>query len=249
MAGHSKWSNIKHRKAGQDAKRAKDFGKLTREIQVAAGSGQADPEFNPRLRAALIAARRQGVPKDRIETAVKKGSGVLDGENYEEMRYEGYAAGGVALIVETLTDNKNRTAANVRAIFSKAGGNMGETGSVNFMFDQAGLIEYEANVASADDMFEFAAEIGVDDVVSDSLTHSITCSVDNFATTRDELEKKFGEAESSKLGWKAKDPMELDLEKAEQVLRLIENLENDEDVQEVYGNFSISDEIAEKLNS
>lgn len=249
MAGHSKWSNIKHRKAGQDAKRAKDFGKLTREIQVAAGSGQTDPEFNPRLRAALIAARRQGVPKDKIETAVKKGAGIIDGENYEEMRYEGYAAGGIALIVETLTDNRNRTAANVRSTFSKAGGNLGETGSVNFMFDQAGLIEYEASVASADEMFEFASEIGVDDVESDDSTHSITCSVDNFANARDKLEKKFGEAESSKIGWKPKDPVELDLEKAEKVLRLIETLENDEDVQEVYGNFSIPDEVAEKLDS
>ena len=247
MAGHSKWANIKHRKAGQDAKRSKEFSKLTKEIQVAAGIGQPDPDFNPRLRAALAAARKQGVPKDRIDTAVKKGSGVIEGENYEEMRYEGYSAGGVAVIVETLTDNKNRTAANVRSIFTKAGGNMGETGSVNFMFDQAGMIEYKSDVASTDEMFEEAATAGADDVESDEEIHLIVCSQENFAEVRDILEKKFGEAESSKLGWKPKDPMELDEEKAEKVIKLIDNLEDDDDVQEVYGNFTIPDEVAEKL--
>ncbi|PIR39191.1 MAG: YebC/PmpR family DNA-binding transcriptional regulator [Alphaproteobacteria bacterium CG11_big_fil_rev_8_21_14_0_20_39_49] len=248
MAGHSKWANIKHRKAGQDAKRAKEFNKLTKEIQVAAGIGQPDPDFNPRLRAALASARKNGVPKDRIDTAVKKGSGVIEGENYEEMRYEGYSAGGVAIIVETLTDNKNRTAGNVRSIFTKAGGNLGENGSVNFMFEQAGMIEYKADIASPDEIFEEAALAGADDVESDDETHTIICSPDNFAEVRDTLEKTFGEAESSKLGWRPKDPVELDFEKAEKVIKLIENLEDDDDVQEVYGSFTIPDEIAEMLN-
>lgn len=247
MAGHSKWANIKHRKAGQDAKRAKEFSKLTKEIQVAAGIGQPDPDFNPRLRAALAAARKQGVPKDRIETAVKKGSGVIDGENYEEMRYEGYSSGGVAIIVESLTDNKNRTAGSVRSIFTKAGGNLGETGSVNFMFDHVGMIEYTAETCSFDDMFEAAVEAGADDVEEDGEIYNIICDPNNFPDVRESLSKKFDEAESSKLGWKAKDPMDIDAEKAEKVLKLIDNLEDDDDVQEVYGNFSISDEVVAQL--
>lgn len=247
MSGHSKWSTIKHKKAGKDQKRGKEFSKLTKEIQVAASLGQPDPNFNPRLRAALIAARKQGLPKDKIETAIKKGSGVIDGEHYEEMRYEGYSAGGVAIIIEALTDNKNRTAGNVRSIFTKAGGNLGETGSVNFMFDYVGMIEYLIDVASADDMFEAAAMAGADDVESGEETHLIICSTENLIEVRDALEKKFGEPESSKFGWRPKEPMELDIEKAEKVIKLVENLEDDDDVQEVYGNFTIPDEVAALL--
>lgn len=247
MSGHSKWSTIKHKKAGKDQKRAKEFSKLTKEIQVAAGLGQPDPDSNPRLRAALTAARKQGVPKDKIETAIKKGSGIIDGEHYEEMRYEGYSAGGVAVIIEALTDNKNRTAGNVRSIFTKAGGNLGETGSVNFMFDYVGMIEYKAEVASSDQVFEEAAMAGADDVESEEETHLIICSPESLIEVRDVLEKKFGEAESSKFGWRPKEAMELDLEKAEKVIKLIDNLEEDDDVQEVYGNFTIPDEVAALL--
>jgi len=248
MAGHSKWANIKHRKGAQDAKRAKIFTKLTREIEVAAKSGQPDPDFNPRLRSALIAARKNGVPKDKIDTAVKKGAGIIEGDDYEEMRYEGYASGGVAIIVDSLTNNKNRTAANVRAIFTKAGGNMGETGSVSFMFDQVGLIEFVTSVASADEMFEAAVEAGADNVESDEDIYSVTCDPNDFSAVRDALVAKYGDPETARLSWQAKDPMELDLEKAEKVIRLVDSLEDDDDVQYVSGSFSISDEIAEQLS-
>lgn len=247
MAGHSKWANIKHRKGRQDAVKASLFTKLTKEIQVAARRGQPDPEFNARLRAAIITARKQGVPSKNIETALKKGAGLLDGENYEEMRYEGYGPGGVALIVETLTDNKNRTAGNIRSTFTKYNGNLGETGSVNFMFDQVGIIEFKADIASADAVFEAAVEAGADNVESSDDTHEITCAPDDFAAVRDALTKTFGDPESSRIGWKAKDPADLDLEKAEKIVKLIETLEDDEDVQFVVGNFLIPDEVAEKL--
>lgn len=247
MAGHSKWSNIKHRKGAQDAKRAKIFTKLTREIEVAAKSGQPDPDFNPRLRTAIVTAKKQGVPKDRIDTAVKKGAGIIQGENYEEMRYEGYGPSGVALIVDTLTNNKNRTASNVRAAFTKAGGNLGETGSVSFMFDQVGLIEYKSNVANADDMFEAVIEAGADNVESNEDIHEITCDPSDFSSVRDALVEKYGDPEEARLSWKAKDASDLDLEKAEKILRLVDILEEDDDVQFVTGNFNITDEILEQL--
>lgn len=247
MAGHSKFANIKHRKGAQDAKRAKLFTKLTREIMVAASSGQPDPDFNPRLRAALITARKAGVPKDRIDTSVKKGAGEIDGENYEEMRYEGYGPGGVALIIDALTDNRNRTAGDVRSTFTKHGGNLGETGSVGFMFDQVGIIEYEGSVASADDMFEFAAEAGADNVESSDEWHEITCDPNNFSVVRDALVEKYGDPETAKLGWKPKEPVELDLEKAETILKLVDVLEDNDDVQFVYGNYIIPDDIADQL--
>lgn len=248
MAGHSKFANIKHRKNAQDAKRAKVFTKLTREITVATSSGQPDPDFNPRLRSALITARRAGVPKDKIETAIKKGSGELTGENYEEIRYEGYGPGGVAFIVDALSDNRNRTGGEVRACFTKAGGNLGETGSVNFMFDQVGLIEYEAKAASNDAMFETAAEAGADNVDSSEEIHEVTCDVNNFSAVRDALQAKYGEPETARLAWKAKDPMELDLEKAQTIMKLVDALEDLDDVQYVTGNFTIPDDVAEKLD-
>lgn len=247
MAGHSKFANIKHRKGAQDAKRAKLFTKLTREIMVASGSGQPDPEFNPRLRSAIIVARKAGVPKDRIDTAVKKGSGEIEGENYDEMRYEGYGPCGVAFIVDTLTDNRNRTASDVRACFSKNGGTLGETGSVNFMFDQIGLIEYPANVASNEDIFEAAAEAGADNVESDDEIHEIICDPNALSQVRDSLQEKYGDAETARLSWKAKEPVDLDLDKAEKILKFVEALEDNDDVQYVTGNFNVSDEIAEQL--
>lgn len=247
MSGHSKWSTIKHKKGAADAKRAKIFTKLTREIEVAARTGQPNPDFNPRLRAALITARKNGVTKDRIDNAIKKGAGLIQGENYEEMRYEGYGPNGIAVIVDTLTNNKNRTASNIRAIFTKAGGNLGESGSVNFMFDQVGIIEYQASVASGDNMFEAIIEAGASDVESDDEMHVIYCDINEFAAVREALVAKFGDPESSRLGWRAKDAAELDLEKAEKIVKMVDSLEDDDDVQFVTGNFTIPDEIAEKL--
>jgi YebC/PmpR family DNA-binding regulatory protein len=249
MAGHSKFANIKHRKNAQDAKRAKVFTKLTREITVAAASGQPDPEFNPRLRNAMATARKAGVPKDRIETAVKKGSGELEGENYEEMRYEGYGPGGVALIIDALTDNKNRSASDIRACFSKNGGNLAETGSVSFMFDRVGLIEYEQSVAGDDEMFEVAAEAGADDVESGNGFHIVTCDPDQFSQVRDALVAKYGDPESAQLGWNAKDPVDIDKEQAEKVLKLVDALEDNDDVQTVSGNYTVSDDVLESLVS
>ena len=247
MAGHSKFANIKHRKGAQDAKRAKLFTKLTREIMVAAGSGQPDPEFNPRLRAALATARKAGVPKDRLDTAIKKGAGEIEGENYEEMRYEGYGPGGVALLIDALTDNRNRSAADIRSAFSKHGGNLGESGSVNFMFDQVGLLEFPADVASNDEMFERAAEAGADNVESDEEWHVITCQPDEFSTVRDALTESYGDPETARLAWQPKEPMVLDEDQATSILKLVDVLEDNDDVQYVYGNYTIPDEIVDKI--
>jgi YebC/PmpR family DNA-binding regulatory protein len=248
MAGHSKFANIKHRKGAQDAKRAKLFTKLTKEIMVAASTGQPDMDFNPRLRSAVVTARKAGVPKEKIETAIKKGAGEIEGENYEELRYEGYGPGGIAFIIDALTDNKNRSAADIRACFSKSGGNMGETGSVSFMFDQVGLIVYNAEVADADTLFEHAAEAGADDVDSDENVHEIICEVSALNDVRTTLEKQYQEPEEARLTWKAKEPMEItDLEKAEKILRLVDLLEDNDDVQHVTGNFVINDEIMAQL--
>lgn len=247
MAGHSKFANIKHRKGAQDAKRAKLFTKLTREIMVAAGTGQPDPDFNPRLRGALIAARKAGVPKDKIDTAIKKGAGEIEGENYEEMRYEGYAPAGIALIVDVLTDNKNRSASDIRAAFSKAGGNLGETGSVNFMFDQVGLIEYPASTASPEKMFEAAVEAGAENVVSEGDWHEITCAPDDFSTVRDTLVETFDDPESARLAWKPKDSQALNVQEAEKIVKLVDVLEDLDDVQYVSGNYSIADDVMEQL--
>lgn len=247
MAGHSKFKNIMHRKGAQDAKRAKLFTKLTREIEVAAGQGQPDPNFNPRLRTAMATARKAGVPKDRIETAIKKGSGEIEGENYEEMRYEGYGPGGVAIIVDALTDNRNRTASDVRSIFSKSGGNLGETGSVNFMFDQVGLIEYNSDDINGDELFEIAAEAGANDVDSDDGWHEIICDPNDFSKVRDALAEKYGDPEKAHLAWKAKDPGAIDVEQAKKILNLVDQLEDCDDVQHVYGNYDITDDIAEQL--
>jgi len=247
MAGHSKWANIKHRKGKADAQRAKLFSKLGREIYVAAKLGGGDPDMNPRLRLAIATARGQSMPKDGIEKNIQKGIGGGEGENYEEMRYEGFGVGGVAVIVEALTDNKNRTAAEVRAAFTKGGGNLGTTGCVGFMFDRIAEIAYPSDKASSDDMFEAALEAGAENVESDDEYHVIQCSTEDFADVRDSLEKKYGEPERQGLIWKPNVTTEVDEGQAASILRLIETLEDNDDVQNVTVNFEVSDEIMEKL--
>jgi len=248
MAGHSQFANIKHRKGAQDKKRAKLFTKLLREITVSAKNGQPDPNFNPRLRSALIEARTNNLPKDRIEAAIKKVTSEAGGDNFEEIRYEGYAPGGIALIVEALTDNRNRTAGEVRSIFTKAGGSMGETGSVNFMFDHVGIIQYDGAKASEEAMLEAAIEAGADDAESSPDYHLIFTSIENFTAVRDVLIEKFGDPESAKIQWKAKDLIEIsDLEQAQKLLKMIDNLEDCDDVQNVSGNYSFADSIVDNL--
>ncbi len=249
MAGHSQFKNIMYRKGAQDAKRAKQFAKLAREITVAAKMGLPDPAMNPRLRGAISAARSANMPKDRIDRAIKQGTGEGDDANYEEVRYEGYGPGGVAFIVETLTDNRNRTASDVRSSFNKFGGTLGETGSVAFMFNRLGEIVYPADVASADEVFEAALEAGADDVQSLEDRHEIHCAPDDFNDVRDGLEKAFGEAQSAGLVWKPETTTEVDEDSARTVLKLIESLEDSDDVQTVSANFDIDDEIMERLSA
>jgi YebC/PmpR family DNA-binding regulatory protein len=250
MAGHSQFKNIMHRKGAQDAKRSKLFNKLAREITVAAKSGLPDPAMNPRLRAAIQAARAQNVPKDRIDRAIKQGiPGSGDDAHYEEVRYEGYGPGGVALIVEALTDNRNRTASEVRSAFVKHGGSLGETNSVSFMFNRIGQIAYPAAICGPDAMLEAAIEAGADDVVSDEGGHSIITSTDSLADVRESLESRFGPPESAKLTWQ---PMNLvpvaSLETAQSLMKLLDALDDDDDVQMTIGNFDIPADILEKLS-
>jgi YebC/PmpR family DNA-binding regulatory protein len=247
MAGHSQFKNIMHRKGAQDAKRAKIFTKLIRELTTAARSGQPDPAANPRLRAAIQAARVANMSKDTLERAIKRGAGGDAADNYEEVRYEGYGPGGVAVIVEALTDNRNRTAGEVRAAFSKNGGALGETNSVAFMFDRVGEIVFPAAVATAEALFEGALDAGAEDVQSDDEGHSVTCAQDDFAAVREALEKKFGEPKSAKLVWKPKTTTPVEGEKAETLFRMIEVLEDSDDVQTVYANFDISEDELSKL--
>ena len=248
MAGHSQFKNIMHRKGRQDAKRAKVFTKLAREITVAAKLGSPDPDMNPRLRAALIAGRGQNMPKDNMERAIKKATGD-DEAVYEEVRYEGYATGGVAVIVETLTDNRNRTASEVRAAFTKHGGNLGETGSVSFMFEQVGLFTYPVDVASADDMFEAALEAGAQDVESSESGHEITCAPDDFSDVRDALDEKFGEPESARLDWKPQNSIAVEEDAAGTLLKLLDVLDDNDDVQRVAANFDIAEDVMERLSA
>ncbi|HTZ03494.1 MAG TPA: YebC/PmpR family DNA-binding transcriptional regulator [Xanthobacteraceae bacterium] len=248
MAGHSQFKNIMHRKGRQDAQKSKLFGKLAREITVAAKLGVPDPDMNPRLRAAMIAARAENMPKDNIERAVKKAAGG-DGENYEAIRYEGYGPGGVAVIVEVLTDNRNRTAGEVRASFTKSGGNLAETGAVSFMFDHVGVIEYPAAAASAEAMFEAALEAGADDVVSSAETHEIYAGQDHFGSVAKALEGKFGEPRKASLTWRPQNTVAVDDEQGEKVLKLIDNLNDQDDVQNVYANFEISDALMARLSA
>ena len=250
MAGHSQFKNIMHRKGAQDAKRSKIFNKLAREITVAAKSGLPDPAANPRLRAAILAARAQNMPRDRIDRAVKQGTpGGGDDANYEEVRYEGYGPGGVALIVEALTDNRNRTAAEVRSAFTKYGGSMGETNSVSFMFSRVGALYYPAAAASADAMFEAALEAGADNVESDEQGHEVTTTVESFAAVRDALEAKFGGAESARLTWKPLNTVAPSEDAAASLLKLLDVLEDNDDVQTVEGNFDIPADLMERLTA
>jgi len=247
MAGHSQFKNIMHRKGAQDVKRGKIFNKIAREISVAAKSGLPDPAANPRLRAAIQAARVQNMPRDRIERAIKSGSPGGDTAAYEEVRYEGYGPGGVALIVEALTDNRNRTAAEVRSAFTKLGGTLGETNSVSFMFNRVGQIVYPAAAATADAMFEAALDAGAENVDSDADGHTVTTAVEGFTAVRDALEAKFGTAESARLGWVPLNTVSPDEETAATLLKLIDILDDNDDVQTVEGNFDIPDALMEKL--
>ncbi|ABS63728.1 protein of unknown function DUF28 [Parvibaculum lavamentivorans DS-1] len=248
MAGHSQFKNIMYRKGAQDKKRSKLFAKLAKEITVAAKMGLPDPEYNPRLRAAIQAARVENMPKDNIERAIKKSSD-QGGENYEEVRYEGFGPGGIGVIVETLTDNRNRTAGEVRSIFTKNGGNLGETGAVSFMFDRLGLIEYPADAASADDMIEAAIEAGADDCQSGEAGHELYCAPDALHEVAQGLESKFGEARAARIVWKPQNTIALEDEKAETVLKMLEALDDNDDVQQVYANFEMSDSLMEKMSA
>jgi YebC/PmpR family DNA-binding regulatory protein len=246
MAGHSKFKNIMYRKGAQDKKRSALFSKLAREITVAAKTGTPDPDMNPRLRAAVLAARAQSMPKDNIERAISKAS-TAGGEDYEELRYEGFGPGGVSLIVEALTDNRNRTATNVRTIFSKNGGNLGASGSVSHGFDRLGLVSYPAAAGSADALFEAAIEAGAEDVESDEEGHEIWTAQDSLHEVAKALEAQLGAPESVKLAWRAQTPVEVDEANAEPLLKLIDALDDDDDVQTVWGNYEVSDEVMEKL--
>ncbi len=248
MSGHSQFANIKHRKGAQDKKKAKLFTKILREVTVAAKTGQSDPNFNPRLRNALIDARTNNMPKDRLDAAIKKASGEIGGENFEEIRYEGYASGGVAIIVEALTDNRNRTASEVRSLFTKSGGALGETGSVGFMFDHVGIIQFDGKIASEEKMFEAALEAGADEVESSAEIHVVITQPENFAAVRDALIEKFKDPLSAKLDWKATVTVEIsDLEQAQKLMKFVDALEDCDDVQKVTGNYVFADEIAEKV--
>ncbi len=248
MAGHSKFKNIMYRKGAQDAKRAKQFTKIGRELTVAARHGD-DPTFNAALRSAIASAKAANMPKDRIDRAIKRGAGGEDGINYEEISYEGYGPGGVALIVDALTENRNRTAAEVRATFGKHGGSLGESGSVAFQFSRVGAISYPADSAGPDAMFEAALEAGAEDVESSESGHEITTAVEDFAVVSEALEAKFGPPESAGLTWKPQNTVEVDEEKARILMNLIEALEDSDDVQSVSSNLEISDEVMERLSA
>jgi YebC/PmpR family DNA-binding regulatory protein len=248
MAGHSQFKNIMHRKGRQDAVKSKLFGKLAREITVSAKIGLPDPAMNPRLRAAIIAARAENMPKDNIERAIKKATGG-DAETYDEIRYEGYGPGGVAVIVEVLTDNRNRTAGEVRASFTKSGGNLAETGAVSFMFDHVGVVEFDAKVASPDAMLEAAIEAGAEDVVSNENGHEVYTTLDSFGEVAKALESKFGEPRKTALIWKPQNTVTVNDEHGEKLFKLIETLTEHDDVQNVYANFEMSDALMQKLSA
>jgi YebC/PmpR family DNA-binding regulatory protein len=248
MAGHSQFKNIMHRKGRQDAVRSKMFSKLAREITVAAKMGTPDPAMNPRLRLAVQNAKAQSMPKDNIQRAINKAAGG-EGDDYAEVRYEGYGPGGVAVIVEALTDNRNRTASNVRAAFTKSGGAMGETGSVAFMFDRVGEIVYKPEAGDADKMMEAAIEAGAEDVQSDEEGHTIYCAFEDIGDVVSGLETALGEAESVKAIWRPQTGTPVDEEKAQSILKLVATLEDDDDVQNVYANFEVDEATLAKLSA
>ncbi|TBW35927.1 YebC/PmpR family DNA-binding transcriptional regulator [Siculibacillus lacustris] len=248
MAGHSQFKNIMHRKGKQDSVRSKLFSKLAREITVAAKQGGQEPSMNAKLRLAILNARAENMPKDNIERAIKKAS-IADGDNYEEVRYEGYGPGGTAVIVETLTDNRNRTGGNVRAAFTKYGGALGETNSVSFSFDRIGEITFPASAGSADAVLEAAIEAGADDVVSDAESHLIITTFEGLSEVSKALESSIGAATSIKANWRPQNTVPVDEERAQSLMKLIAMLEDDDDVQNVYTNFEISDEVMAKLTA
>ena len=248
MAGHSQFKNIMHRKGAQDKKRAKIFTRLIRELTVAAKAG-ADPDSNPRLRTAIAAARAANMPKDNIDRVLKKATGGGEETNYEEIRYEGYGPGGVAIIVDALTDNRNRTASEVRAAFSKYGGNLGETNSVGFMFDRIGLISYPKDLVSSEAAFEAAVESGASDVEATQSSYEFICSPEEFNNVREYLEDEYGQPESAGLSWKPQSTVELSADQASTLLKLLDVLDDNDDVQSTAANFEISDEVLEKLTN
>ncbi len=249
MSGHSQFKNIMYRKGAQDAKRAKVFTKLIRELTVAAKSGPPDADMNPRLRAAVAAAKAANMPKDNIARAIKRGAGGDDDANFEEMRYEGYGPGGVALIVEVLTDNRNRTASNVRAAFNKHGGTLGESGSVGFLFERVGLIHYGADTAAADDMLDAVLEAGAEDMETDAEGYEITCAPDDLNAVREALADRFGEAGAARLDWKPQTTVAVGEDAAATLFGLLEALEEDDDVQRVAANFEVADKVMERLGA
>jgi YebC/PmpR family DNA-binding regulatory protein len=248
MAGHSQFKNIMFRKNKQDAQRSKLFSKLSREITVSAKQGLPDPAHNPRLRAAIIAAKAQSMSKDVIDRAIKKSQGG-DAENYEEVRYEGFGPGGVAIIVEALTDNRNRTASDVRAAFSKYGGAMGENGSVSFMFVRLGSITYPGNAGDADAMLEAAIEAGADESISSSEGHEFLCRVEDFAAVREALEAKLGPPQSAKIVWRPTNTVPVSDDAGETLANLLDVLDDHDDVQNVYANYELSESLMEKLSA
>lgn len=247
MAGHSHAKNVMHRKATQGAKRAQAFGKLIREITVSAKTGMPDPAMNPRLRAAVKAALVANMTRDTIDRAIKRASAAGQGEDWQEVRYEGYGPHGIAIIVEALTDNRNRTGGDLRSIFNKNGGALGESNSVAFQFERKGVLRYKPDAATADAMLEAAIEAGAEDVESDEEGHEVSCSVEDFAAVRDALEVKFGQAEAAKLEWWPSTTIDLDEEKAREVLKLVDALDDNDDVQNVYANFEVSDALVAKM--
>jgi YebC/PmpR family DNA-binding regulatory protein len=248
MAGHSQFKNIMHKKGKQDAIRSKLFSKLAREITVAAKMGLPDMNMNARLRSAVLAARAENMPKDNIERAIKKAAGA-DGENYDEVRYEGYAPGGVAVIVEALTDNRNRTASDIRSAFAKHGGALGETNAVSFMFDRLAVIRYAAAAADADTVLEAAIEAGADNVESTTEWHEITGAPDSFFAMQDALESRFGAPESAKLDWRPRTTVPVDEDAATSILKLLDVLDESDDVQNVYANFDLPESLLQKLSA
>jgi YebC/PmpR family DNA-binding regulatory protein len=249
MAGHSQFKNIMHRKGAQDARRARQFAKLIREITVSARQGLPEPGSNPRLRAAIAASREANMPRDTIDRAIKKATGAGQGEDYTEVRYEGYGPSGVAIIVEALTDNRNRTASDLRSAFGKHGGALGETNSVSFLFNRLGVIRYPASAGSADDMLEAAIEAGADNAESGAEGHEVTCAVDDFFQVRDALEARFGAPESAGLEWRPTTSVTLDEERAASLLKLLDALDDNDDVQNVYANFDIPEAVMRKLSA
>lgn len=247
MAGHSQFKNIMHRKGAQDAKRAKVFTKIIRELTVAAKTGSPDPDANPRLRSAIVAARGANMPKDTMERAIKRGAGGEDNTVYEEMRYEGYGPGGVAVIVEALTDNRNRTAAEVRAAFNKYGGSLGETNSVSFMFERLGYIRFDKKVADESTIFDVGVEAGADQVESDDESHEIYCGMDVFSEVRDALMARFGDPQAAELIWRANTTTPVSDDVATTLLKLVDVLEDNDDVQKVSGNYEVSESFLSQM--